>query len=55
VIAPKQRFCALSTGRSAARVVTVGSVKFGDDLSISIIAGPCQLESRQHALEVAPR
>ena len=38
---------------SAAPVVTVGSVKFGNDLPISIIAGPCQLESRAHALEVA--
>lgn len=28
-------------------------VEFGNDLPISIIAGPCQLESRQHALEVA--
>ena len=37
----------------AAPVVTVGSVKFGNDLPISIIAGPCQLESRAHALEVA--
>jgi 2-dehydro-3-deoxyphosphooctonate aldolase (KDO 8-P synthase) len=37
----------------AASVVTVGSVKFGNDLPISIIAGPCQLESRAHALEVA--
>jgi 2-dehydro-3-deoxyphosphooctonate aldolase (KDO 8-P synthase) len=31
----------------------VGTVKFGNHLPISIIAGPCQLESRQHALEVA--
>ncbi len=38
---------------SAAPVVTLGSVKFGNDLPISIIAGPCQLESRAHALEVA--
>lgn len=38
---------------SAAPVVSVGSVRFGNDLPISIIAGPCQLESRQHALEVA--
>ena len=37
----------------AAPVVSVGSVKFGNDLPISIIAGPCQLESRAHALEVA--
>jgi len=43
----------LSNTQSAAPVVTVGTVKFGNDLPISIIAGPCQLESRQHALEVA--
>ncbi|RXH12847.1 3-deoxy-8-phosphooctulonate synthase [Bradyrhizobium guangzhouense] len=43
----------MSTSQSAAPVVTVGSVKFGNDLPISIIAGPCQLESREHALEVA--
>src|SRR6185369_2772984 len=44
---------ALSSSTSAAPVVTIGSVKFGNELPISIIAGPCQLESRQHALEVA--
>jgi 2-dehydro-3-deoxyphosphooctonate aldolase (KDO 8-P synthase) len=38
---------------SAASVVTVGQVRFGNDLPIAIIAGPCQLESRAHALEVA--
>src|SRR5947199_7063112 len=37
----------------SAAPVTAGSVKFGNDLPISIIAGPCQLESREHALEVA--
>ncbi|MBR0828202.1 3-deoxy-8-phosphooctulonate synthase [Bradyrhizobium manausense] len=43
----------MSDSNSAAPVVTVGPVRFGNDLPISIIAGPCQLESRQHALEVA--
>jgi 2-dehydro-3-deoxyphosphooctonate aldolase (KDO 8-P synthase) len=38
---------------SAAPVVTVGQVRFGNNLPISVIAGPCQLESRAHALEVA--
>jgi 2-dehydro-3-deoxyphosphooctonate aldolase (KDO 8-P synthase) len=33
--------------------VMAGKVKFGNGLPISIIAGPCQLESREHALEVA--
>jgi 2-dehydro-3-deoxyphosphooctonate aldolase (KDO 8-P synthase) len=37
----------------AAPTVEVGQVRFGNDLPISIIAGPCQLESRAHALEVA--
>src|SRR5512139_3132002 len=44
---------ALSADISAAPVVTVGSVRFGNALPIAIIAGPCQLENRQHALEVA--
>lgn len=35
------------------RVVEIGKVRFGNDLPISIIAGPCQLESRAHALEMA--
>jgi len=34
-------------------VVTVGSTKFGNDLPLTLIAGPCQMESRNHALEMA--
>ncbi|WP_245416943.1 3-deoxy-8-phosphooctulonate synthase [Undibacter mobilis] len=34
-------------------VVTVGAVRFGNDLPLALIAGPCQLESRAHALEMA--
>jgi 2-dehydro-3-deoxyphosphooctonate aldolase (KDO 8-P synthase) len=34
-------------------VVAVGPVTVGNALPLSIIAGPCQLESRQHALEMA--
>ena len=30
-----------------------GAVRFGADLPLSLIAGPCQLESRAHALEIA--
>jgi 2-dehydro-3-deoxyphosphooctonate aldolase (KDO 8-P synthase) len=33
--------------------VTVGAVRFGNDLPLALIAGPCQLESRAHALEMA--
>jgi len=38
---------------SAAPVVQVGSASFGNALPLAVIAGPCQLESRAHALEVA--
>jgi 2-dehydro-3-deoxyphosphooctonate aldolase (KDO 8-P synthase) len=43
----------LNANLSAAPVVSAGPVTFGNELPISIIAGPCQLESRAHALEVA--
>ena len=36
-----------------ARDVAVGSVRFGNHLPLAVIAGPCQLESRAHALETA--
>ncbi len=35
------------------RTVTIGSVAFANDRRFSLIAGPCQLESRQHALEIS--
>ncbi len=34
-------------------VVEVGQARFGNDLPLALIAGPCQLESRAHALEMA--
>src|SRR4029077_90769 len=43
----------LSAKLSAAAVVTAGPVNFGNHLRMSGVAGPCQLESRAHALEVA--
>ncbi len=33
--------------------VAVGAARFGNDLPLALIAGPCQLESRAHALEMA--
>jgi len=33
--------------------VQIGSVHFGNHLPLSIIAGPCAMESRDHALEMA--
>lgn len=35
--------------------VTVGSVTFGNDRPLCLIAGPCQLETRQHAFDMAGR
>ena len=35
------------------QTVTVGAVHFANTRPISVLAGPCQLESRAHALEVA--
>jgi 2-dehydro-3-deoxyphosphooctonate aldolase (KDO 8-P synthase) len=34
-------------------VVTAGPVRFGNRLPLAIIAGPCAMESREHALEMA--
>lgn len=33
--------------------VTAGNVTFGNDLPLALIAGPCQMESRDHAVDVA--
>jgi len=33
--------------------VTIGAVRFGNDVPVSLIAGPCALESKAHALEMA--
>jgi 2-dehydro-3-deoxyphosphooctonate aldolase (KDO 8-P synthase) len=33
--------------------VSVGNVTFGGDLPIAVFAGPCQMESREHAIEMA--
>ena len=34
-------------------IVAVGAVRFGHSLPLALIAGPCQLESRDHAFEMA--
>jgi len=33
--------------------ITIGAVRFGNRLPLALIAGPCALESRAHALEMA--
>lgn len=35
------------------RAVNIGNVTFGNDRPIALFAGPCQMESRAHALEMA--
>jgi len=39
--------------KSETRHVTVGPVTLGNDLPLALIAGPCALESRAHALEMS--
>lgn len=43
----------MALNRALNGIVTVGSVRFGNDLPLALIAGPCALESRAHALEMA--
>ena len=41
------------TSPTPSSVVDLGAAKFGNALPLAVIAGPCQLESRAHALETA--
>jgi 2-dehydro-3-deoxyphosphooctonate aldolase (KDO 8-P synthase) len=43
----------LKTDPEPSPVVTIGPTRFGNDLPLALIAGPCALESRAHALEMA--
>ena len=38
---------------AANAIVTVGAARFGNALPLALIAGPCALESRDHAVEMA--
>jgi 2-dehydro-3-deoxyphosphooctonate aldolase (KDO 8-P synthase) len=42
-----------AAARAATRVVTVGNVTIANDRPLTLIAGPCAMESRAHALEMA--
>ena len=42
-----------SASHSPHSVVKAGSVSFGNALPLAVFAGPCQMESRAHALEMA--
>jgi len=43
----------MSDSKKPNAAVTVGNVTFGNDRPIALFAGPCQMESRAHALEMA--
>src|ERR1700742_769842 len=43
----------MSSDLSPNAIVEVGRARFGNALPLALIAGPCQLESRAHALEMA--
>ena len=38
---------------TAMKTIKIGGVVFGNDQPLTVIAGPCQLESRDHALQIA--
>lgn len=42
-----------NTNPPAAQTVVAGKARFGNDLPLALIAGPCALESRAHAIEMA--
>ena len=37
----------------ANKIVSAGNVRFGNDLPLTLIAGPCAMESRDHAFDMA--
>src|ERR1700730_11567047 len=43
----------VQTSPSPNPIVAAGAVRFGNDLPLALIAGPCVLESRDHALDMA--
>src|SRR5205807_6156214 len=50
---PAARHSMLTTPSVPNPVVAVGKARFGNALPLALIAGPCALESRVHALEMA--
>src|ERR1044071_3806596 len=44
---------ATATPTTQQRVISVGGVRFGNDLPLAFIAGPCVIESPEHAVKTA--
>ncbi|NBS03526.1 MAG: 3-deoxy-8-phosphooctulonate synthase, partial [Rhizobiales bacterium] len=40
----------MTNAHSIPAIVSAGSVSFGNHLPFSLMAGPCAMESREHAL-----
>jgi 2-dehydro-3-deoxyphosphooctonate aldolase (KDO 8-P synthase) len=53
MVRPHEEFNALDQSLLPNSTVALGAVRFGNALPLALIAGPCQLESRAHALEMA--
>ena len=51
--APPTRPTSMTDTKQRSTIVQAGSVRFGNHLPLAIIAGPCAMESRDHALEMA--
>ena len=50
---PKERPKHMTADATPNAIVEVGRARFGNTLPLTLIAGPCALESRAHALEMA--
>lgn len=35
------------------RIIKIGDFELGNKLPLALLAGPCQIESRQHAIDMA--
>src|SRR3954467_14147587 len=49
----ESRSASMTQAMITSAAVVVGPVRFGNHLPLAIIAGPCAMESRDHALEMA--
>src|SRR5262249_17738938 len=49
----RRRGICYTGGMTAPRTVAIGNISIANDRPFALIAGPCQLESRAHALEMS--
>jgi 2-dehydro-3-deoxyphosphooctonate aldolase (KDO 8-P synthase) len=53
MVRPHEGLVTINVDPAPCSEVAVGAVRFGNTLPLALIAGPCALESRAHALEMA--